>query len=337
MTLQRKTSIILPALEEELQRQIRRIDGIASQPFYEMLTYHMGWNGEQTSGSGAGKRIRPLLMLLVVEASGGQWLRAISAAAAIEIVHNFSLVHDDIEDNSPTRRGRVTVWKKYGIPMAVNVGDALFAIANQALLDAAAHYPAGTVLRAAVSLDHACIELTRGQYLDMSYENGRHISEDDYWPMVDGKTAALLSASAEIGAILGGADDEALHYYSDFARHLGMAFQVRDDILGIWGDESATGKSAASDLTEGKNSLPILYGIGRNGAFARRWSASPITAHETSAVAQLLKDEGAFDYSVEQAEKLTELAMASLRAANPQGDAGDALAELARKLLNRKS
>ncbi len=337
MTLQDQSAQMLPAIEAELQRQVSRLDQDGSQPFHEMLTYHMGWTADANGKGGSGKRIRPLLTLLVVGACGEQWLRAISAAAAIELIHNFSLIHDDIEDNSPTRRGRMTAWKKYGIPMVVNIGDALFSVSNLAVLDTAAHYPPEQALRAAQVLHAACLSLTRGQYLDMSYERRSDITVADYWPMVNGKTAALLSACAEIGAVLGGAAPDTTRNYASFGRDLGLAFQVQDDILGIWGDEQATGKSAASDLVEGKNSLPILYGIGRDGAFARRWASGPVTLAETAGVAQVLKEEGAYEYCVQQAESLTAQAMAYLQSAAPQGEAGAALVELAENLLRRRS
>ena len=147
----------------------------------------------------------------------------------------------------------------------------------------------------------------------------------------------MLSAAAEIGAILGAAQEADIHRFTDFGKNLGLAFQVQDDILGIWGDERATGKSAASDLVEGKNSLPILYGIGRKSAFAERWARGPVDVSETEQLAELLKHEGAYDYCVQEAERLTAKALLSLREANPQGVAGEALFELANQLLKRQS
>ena len=287
-----------------------------------MRCWHITWVGRDSHGAASGKRIRPLLMLLVLDACGGQWLHALAPAAAIEILHNFSLVHDDIEDNSPTRHGRVTVWKKYGLPMAVNVGDAMFVISDQAMLDAIQHYPADIVVRAANRLHAASLALTRGQFLDMSYEKRTDLSVEDYWPMVEGKTAELLAAAAEIGAILAGADERTIQQYGSFGLNLGLAFQVQDDILGIWGDESATGKSAASDLVEGKNSLPILYGVGQKAEFARRWPAANATADEIAMLAELLKKEGAYDYCAKEASRLTGMALDALRDAKPQGPAG---------------
>ncbi|MBI3739497.1 MAG: polyprenyl synthetase family protein, partial [Chloroflexi bacterium] len=328
---------MLTAIEAELQLQLARLDQPRTKLFHEMLTYHMGWTGEGAGSDATGKRIRPLILLLCVAACGADWKSALPAAAAVELVHNFSLVHDDIQDNSPMRRGRSTIWAKWGAPMAINVGDALFVISNQAIMDLMHSHPASTVLRAAAILHDTCLDLTRGQFLDMSYEKQTNLTVDDYWPMIEGKTAALIAASTQIGAILGNADDATVEHFRVFGRNLGLAFQVQDDILGIWGDEALTGKSAASDLVEGKNSLPILYGLNQKGRFAQRWAASAISPREVAEVAQMLTDEGAQDYSQREAQRLTRQALDALQKANPKGEAGDALYELADKLLNRES
>ncbi|MHB8778518.1 MAG: polyprenyl synthetase family protein, partial [Anaerolineales bacterium] len=309
--------------------------------FHEMLTYHMGWTGDGAGSLATGKRIRPLLTLFTCASSkedsnGIYWLHASSAAAAIELIHNFSLVHDDIQDNSGLRRGRRTVWVKWGAPMAINVGDALFVIANQAILDLAEYYPAEVVVKAAGILNENCLDLTRGQFLDMSYEERKDLDLKDYWPMIGGKTSALLSACTHIGALLGYANDARLEAYRLFGYHLGLAFQVQDDILGIWGDESLTGKSAASDLVEGKNSLPVLFALEKNGGFAERWRQGPIEANETTKVSALLEEEGAREYAEKMAEAQTQKALEYLKQANPGGEAGDAMLGLANMLLKRK-
>lgn len=336
MSLEAIAATMLPELETELRRQVARLDAPRTEPLFNMLAYHMGWMPEGSS-TPSGKRVRPLIVLLVAEACGAQWLRAVPAAAAVELVHNFSLVHDDIEDHSPARRGRPTVWQLHGVPMAINAGDALFAISNQSILDAISNNDPEIVVRAASCLHSACLALTAGQFLDMSYEKRLDLTVDDYWPMIEGKTAALISAAAEIGAILAGAEEEAVRLYGVFGRKLGLAFQVLDDILGVWGDESRTGKSTASDLVDGKRSLPVLFGLGKRAEFARRWAASPIRAEDTPAVAELLKAEGAYAYSVEQAEFLTGAALEALRSAQPVARGEDALMELAQKLLTRPS
>ncbi len=330
-------STFLPCIEAELQHQVSRLDTPRTKLFHEMLTYHMGWTGEGAGPEATGKRIRPLLVLLTTSSCGADWQPALPAAAAVELVHNFSLVHDDIQDNSPRRRGRLTVWKKWEMPQAINVGDALFVISNQAMLDLVKNYPAEIVVCAAGCLHDTCLDLTRGQFLDMSYENRTDLTIEDYWPMIEGKTAALLSACAQIGAILGNADEATIEQYRIFGRDLGLAFQVQDDILGIWGDEMLTGKSAASDLVEGKNSLPVLYGLSQQGRFAQRWAASAISPDEVAEVAKMLVDEGAYEFAQRESKRLTDQALDALKKANPHGEAGQALTDLTNKLLNRES
>jgi geranylgeranyl diphosphate synthase type I len=326
---------LLLQIEQELQKQISRLDAPRTKSFHEMLTYHMGWTGEGAGPEATGKRIRPLLVLLSTAACGADWQAALPAAAAVELVHNFSLVHDDIQDNSDKRRGRPTTWVKWGAPMAINAGDALFVISNQAIIDLKKDYPAEVVVRAAEILHNTCLDLTRGQFLDMSYEERLDLGVDDYWPMVAGKTAALLSACCHIGALLGGADESTQEAYRSFGHYLGLAFQVQDDILGIWGDEALTGKSAASDLVEGKKSLPVLAGLGVNGKFASRWKQGPIQSAEVAELARILATEGGYEKANDAAKQMTDLALMSLREADPQGEAGAALFELADRLLKR--
>lgn len=343
MSLNEMTSQMLPAIEAELQRQVARLDQPRIKPFYEMLAYHMGWIGEGAGPEATGKRIRPLLVLLTtagcnrLSSEVETWKSALPAAAAVELVHNFSLVHDDVQDNSDKRRGRPTVWVKWGVPMAINAGDALFVQSNQAIIDLAKNYPSGVVVKAAQILHDTCLDLTRGQYMDLFYEERLDLTVDDYWPMVAGKTAALLAGCASIGAVLGGADDATVEAYRSFGHYLGLAFQVQDDLLGIWGNEALTGKSAASDLVEGKNSLPVLVGLGKKGKFAERWKQGPIKPEEVEEVARLLASESAYEYTIEASKQMTDLALGSLRAADPQGEAGVALFELTEKLLNRQA
>lgn len=326
---------LLSAIETELQKQVARLDEPRTRPFHEMLAYHMGWTGEGAGPEATGKRVRPLLVLLAAASCGADWRPALPAAAAVELVHNFSLLHDDIEDNSDKRRGRTTVWKKWGLAQGINAGDGMFILANLALADLEADYPAPIVIRAATILQRACLDLTRGQFLDISYEDRADLAVDDYWPMVGGKTAALIATCCQLGALLGGAGAARQEAYRAFGHYLGLAFQVQDDLLGIWGDEALTGKSAAGDLVEGKKSLPVLFGLEKNGEFARRWQRGPIRAEEVRAAAALLEAESARRSAQEAARQMTDLALESLRVANPQGEAGEALKSLADKLLQR--
>jgi geranylgeranyl diphosphate synthase type I len=328
-------SSMLPEIESELMRQVSRLDEEYSLPFKEMLTYHLGWTGEGAGEEATGKRIRPLLLLLTAASCGMDWKKALPAAAAVELVHNFSLVHDDIQDNSPKRRGRPTVWVKWGSPLAINVGDALFALSTLALTDLGHEFPHDRVLESIRILQQTCLDLTRGQYLDMSFEDRSDVKIEDYWLMITGKTASLLSASCHIGAILGDADESTEEAYRSFGHFLGLAFQVQDDILGIWGDENVTGKSTASDLIEKKKSLPVLAGLGKHGQFAELWNNAPITPDNVEQAAKLLASDSAYTYSHDIARQMTDLANNSLREADPQGEAGDALMDLADRLLHR--
>ncbi len=330
----------LPALKNELKKQVARLNEAHTAEYHEMISYHMGWVGEGAGAKASGKQIRPFLLLLAVSANGGEWQNALPAAAAIELIHNFSLLHDDIQDNAETRRGRPTVWKKWGVAQAINAGDGIFILANLAMGNLEEKYPAKIVLDAERTLQETCLSLTRGQHLDIAYETRADIEIGDYWQMVAGKTAALLSTATELGALLGGANEKLRFTYREFGHYLGLAFQVQDDLLGIWGNEAETGKSVSSDLLEGKKSLPVLYGLEKGGEFAKRWqegatAKGTLTEDEIPEMARLLEVEGARLETQRQADQMTELALHALRTANPQGEAGDVLFELTERLLGR--
>ena len=340
MDLDSFRSLCLPAIERQLQNVVGRVeqsdDTASSRQFladaHRMIAYQMGWEGPGAGPEAQGKRVRPMLVLLTAAACGGQWTHGLPAAAAVELLHNFSLIHDDIEDNSELRRGRPTVWKIWGIPLTINAGDALFTLANLAIFDISD--PEICVQAARIMLE-AGLHLTQGQHLDISYENAQQLSEADYWPMIRGKTAALLAACTELGALTGGAGPEIRDHYRHFGEYLGLAFQVYDDYLGIWGEPAMTGKSTASDLVSGKKSLPVLYGLGKQGPFSERWCLGPISPEAVPELAAQLEAEGALEYVQSVASELTAKAINSLVQANPLGEAGNALRELANQLLNR--
>jgi geranylgeranyl diphosphate synthase type I len=324
-------------IENELHRAVASAGDSELEELHTMLAYHMGWHGEGAGLKATGKRIRPLLVLLSSASAGGEWSRALPAAAAVELVHNFSLIHDDIEDNSPLRRGRPTVWKLWGIPQAINTGDAMFTLAHLALLRLNETTSKEITLEAARILGTTCLHLTQGQYLDISYEDRINLNLEDYWPMVRGKTAALLACCTELGALVAEVDPTTQARYRGFGCDLGLAFQAQDDLLGIWGEASQIGKSNLSDLVEGKKSLPVLYGLEQNGLFAERWRQGPITLQEVPDLAVQLEAEGARHYTQETANKLTQQALSTLEEINPRGEAGEALMELAKQLLQRDS
>ena len=255
----------------------------------------------------------------------------------MELIHNFSLVHDDIQDQSPLRRGRPTVWSRWGAAQAINAGDALFTLAHLALLRLEETVSPGVVLQASRILQETCLSLTQGQYLDMAYQERGDLTLEAYWPMVEGKTAALFSACTHLGALVAQASPAVCDAYRRFGHSLGLAFQAQDDLLGIWGDAALTGKSTKSDLLSGKKSLPVLYGLSQNGLFAARWAKGPVASTEVSALAAQLEAEGARAYTQERTGAFTDQALQALQEAKPGGESGAALVELTHLLSSRQA
>lgn len=329
------TQLFLPAVEDEM-KAVLAFEGAHSDLYYAMMHYHLGWlDGQlQPLDGRAGKRVRPLICLLVCQAAGGEWSRALPAAAAIELLHNFSLIHDDIEDNSNTRRNRDTVWRVWGVAQAINAGDSMFASA----FDAFGRLPSRRVpdqvfVHAQSAFVQACIALTKGQQLDIWFETQTNVTVDQYLEMIAGKTAALLCATAEIGAIVAEASSEKQEHYAQFGRHVGLAFQIYDDILGIWGDEATTGKSAASDILTRKKTLPVLYGFAHSQALEELYRQPDVDLPQVLA---LLEQVGAREYAQSAARSYSEAAVAHLEAAAPAGEAGRALRALAVRLIERR-
>jgi len=335
--LEQLTNLMLPEITSELRRIIGLVDKPGLEDLHFMLSYQMGWVGEKSGASAEGKRVRPLLVLLVNGAARGNWHDAIPSAAAVELIHNFSLIHDDIEDNSPLRRGRSTLWKQWGIPQAINTGDTMFTLANVALSGQSKVSSPEITLRANEILQNTCLKLTQGQYWDLAYESRNDLSVEDYWTMIEGKTATLIGTSTQLGALTAGGNLELQEIYYEYGLSLGLAFQVIDDMLGIWGDSEVTGKSIESDLVAGKKSLPVLYGLSLGGPFAERWMEGPIMPHEVPSVAKQLEDEGVYAYTQERAERYTSKAVSALHDAQPDGVYAAALQSLTNSLLSRQT
>jgi len=256
-------SLYTNEIECALRQTLRRGDA-GNAPLYGMMQYHLGWLDRdlRPHQGRLGKRLRPVLCLLACQACGGDWHRALPAACAIELLHNFTLIHDDIEDNSTLRHERATVWNVWGLAQGVNTGDAMWSLSRMSVLSLGAKgFAPETVLSVARLLAETSLALCEGQYLDISFETRDDVTLDEYLRMIEGKTAALLSASLRAGALLGGASEVQLAAWGQVGRELGLAFQIIDDILGIWGDPAVTGKSAASDILEGKKTLPILQAL----------------------------------------------------------------------------
>lgn len=331
----------IPRLEAEMRTILAVPEAIVAE-HYQMLHYHLGWVDEafQPGDFGSGKRIRPLLCLMACDAVGGDPQLALPAAAAVEILHNFSLIHDDIEDGDETRRHRPTVWKQWGMPQAINAGDGMFALAYAGLLRSSRQGVAdGTVVAALNRFTACCLALTEGQHLDMRFEQQERVSVADYLRMIEGKTASLVAASLSIGALLGGAPapvDDALYR---FGQHIGLAFQIRDDILGIWGDPALTGKAAGNDILRRKKSLPILYALenAQVGESLAQRMRQPMTADDLPALLGLLAAAGAREFAEEQVHAHHGQGLAALGEALGPDAATSPLGGLADDLLLRQA
>jgi geranylgeranyl diphosphate synthase type I len=255
---------ILARYRPLVDAQMRAV--LSSRPkiaLYDMVRYHLGYadaRGKRVTRS-AGKGIRSALCLLVCQAAGGKAEHAAPAGAAIDLVHSFTLLHDDVADQDELRRGQSTVWKLWGVGHAVTAGDAVYALANLAMSRLADSSSPEAVAAALGDLNQAVLEVCEGQQLDLSYEGRDDLAQSDYLSMVGLKTGALYRAAAGIGAQVAGATDEVVAAMRDFGAAVGVAYQIRDDILGLWGDPKKTGKPVASDLRRNKRSLPIILAL----------------------------------------------------------------------------
>lgn len=327
--------MMMPAVEQELKKSLEYIPQ-KYPDLSEMLAYHMGWSGDGAGVEAQGKRIRPLMVTLCTAAAGGDWEKALPAASAVELVHNFSLIHDDIQDQSELRRGRKTVWVKWGVPQAINAGDLMFTLAHLAMFHLAEYLAAEETLAAVELLDKTAVKLTVGQYLDMAFEKKNILPLDDYYPMIGGKTASLLSCCTELGALVAGGSLEKREQFARFGYTLGLAFQVQDDWLGIWGDEKKTGKSTEGDLVTGKKTLPILYALENDREFNARWSAGPIHPDDVPTLKKMLINDGTQDYTQTVSDQLMQDALLALDTTSLPNEASAALKELTMTLLNRQ-
>ena len=283
----------------------------------EMQRYALGWTSEGLPNLAKG--LRPSLCLLTCESLGGEIDEALPVAAAIELIHNFSLIHDDIEDGDELRHHRPTLWRVYGREKAIAGGVALWTTAYRTLDRAAERGLTPSRLLAVRQLiNKACQQMIEGQHLDLSYEQRTDVTLNEYVSMIAAKTGAILGASVRAGAVIAGADADEAERFGVFGQQLGLAFQIRDDILGIWGEGSATGKPVGADIARKKKTLPIVQAfqqaVGADRDLLRRvYSSSPIVEEEDiDAVLAILKRWNCRYFAQGLAEDYRSRAMAAL-------------------------
>jgi geranylgeranyl diphosphate synthase type I len=297
--------LVTPALRDAVHRLPAEIGEIAEFSF--------GWRDvDGTPREGGGKGLRLALAVLSAQIVGASPQSAVAGAVAVELIHAFSLVHDDIMDGDEQRRHRDAVWKAYGIGPAVLVGDGLLALALDSLARSAG---AETRDAAMAAVSNALIELVNGQAQDLSFETRpwtgpRAVTVEEYSDMAGAKTGALLGCAAGLGALLGGAPTEVVVALDEMGRHLGLAFQAVDDLLGIWGDPAVTGKPVFNDLRQRKKTLPVISVLTGSSAASPRLltlldpdGRTPRSEQDLRAAAHLIDDAGGRDFTEASAER----------------------------------
>lgn len=311
--LERGRTLAGPVLKKAVSRLAPPMDTVAA--------YHFGWidaAGNPADGDG-GKAVRPALAVLSAQAAGAAPEIGVPGAVAVELVHNFSLLHDDLMDGDEQRRHRDTVWKVHGPAQAILVGDALFALANEVLLELAS-VDAGRATRRLTTASRALID---GQAQDISYEHRERVTVEECLEMEGNKTGALLACASSIGAVLGGANDKDADALEKYGYHLGLAFQAVDDLLGIWGDPESTGKQTWSDLRQRKKSLPVVAALAAGGpaserlgellaADAKNSDFDTFSEAEFAARAALIEEAGGREWTTEEARRQHTVALEAL-------------------------
>lgn len=324
-------TLVEPALEAATERLSPEL-GIPAR-------YHFGWvdaRGLPLPESRHGKGVRPTLALLSAGAVGAPAEVALPGAVAVELVHNFSLVHDDIIDHDAERRHRATVWKVFGVGDAVIVGDALMGLAFELLIEEAS--PARTA--AATDLVQATMAMITGQYMDMSFDRRDIVGVEECWDMVSRKTGALLAHASAVGAILAEAPHQTVEALRRYGQELGLCFQAIDDMLGIWGEPSVTGKPAGNDLRERKKSIPVAVALGsgtRAGEMlADLYAQEHMDEDDIATATALVEKAGGRDATADAARDCMRRAGQALATADLEEQPVGELLDLASFVVNRE-
>jgi geranylgeranyl diphosphate synthase, type I len=320
---------VAPALRAAVER--------LSPPLKTVVGYHLGWmdaEGRPAELRG-GKSIRAVLALLSARAASGGEADGVPGAVAVELVHTFSLLHDDIMDGDRERHHRPAAWTVFGSARAILAGDAVLALAFRVLLDA----PSAARGAALESLADATGRLIDGQARDLDLEGRADVTPEQCMRMSAGKTGALLECASSIGAVLAGAGEEVTAPLRSFGAHLGLAFQAVDDLLGIWGDPAVTGKPVFADLARRKSSLPVAIALasdGDGGRLAALLRSERLDDADLARAAALVEERGGRDGALAQADAQLGLALEALASGPLDDDARDALAAVARFVTARE-
>ncbi len=324
---------------------MRRSVDLLNPELRNIAAYHLGWVDAlgRSTGSDGGKGLRPALAVLSAEAAGAEGRFGVPGAVAIELVHNYSLIHDDVMDVDRERRHRPTVWAVFGVAKAIIVGDALAALAQQVVLDPSILVGDGLALeghQAALLLADATAKMIAGQSQDMAFEDREHVSFDECLAMEAGKTGALLGCAAAIGAVLVGAPAATVRALDQFGVELGISFQAVDDLLGIWGDSKTTGKPSWSDLRQHKKSLPVTAALssGERGVdeLLELLATDQLSEAQIERCAELVERLGGRDATNDLADSRLRAALAALDGAEIPDDARRQFVEIAHFVVERQ-
>ena len=302
-------------IEEELGRAVPATAGPGDDDGAQLLMrYHLGWverdGAPAATASSQGKALRPTLCLFACEALASACDRALPAAAALELIHNFSLLHDDIQDQDLERRHRPTAWSLWGIPRALVAGNAMHSTGDLAALRGERHgVSAQALMRVSQVLTDSYLAMIEGQCLDLEFEGRTDITTDEYLHMIACKTGALIRCGLEAGAMLADGDEASVRAFASFGEGLGRAFQIRDDYLGIWGDEATLGKATGNDIRRRKKSFPVVFALERAAGAAlddlqRIYARTELEEDDVERVLAVLDEVGAREHS----QRLTESA-----------------------------
>ncbi|WP_432041911.1 family 2 encapsulin nanocompartment cargo protein polyprenyl transferase [Streptomyces cadmiisoli] len=337
-----EAGVILERTRASVDPELRAAIESLPDGMRRVARYHFGWehaDGTPAAGN-AGKAIRPALVLTTAAALGGPGARAaaVRAAVAVELVHNFTLLHDDVMDRDTTRRHRPTAWTVFGVPDAILAGDALQALA-QRLLAQDPHPAAGA---AAVRLAACVVQLCEGQQVDTAMERRgpADVTLDQVLAMAEAKTGALLGCACAVGALYAGASAADVEAVDAFGREAGLAFQLIDDVIGIWGDPSRTGKPAGADLAARKKSLPVVAALTSGTPAAVELAElyeAPYDGGDLEPTVLAVERAGGRDWAQAQASDRMARAMHELSRAIPDPEAAGGLLALAEFVTRRSS